>query len=165
MIFWFLGYLLAHLLVYVLLVRRLALFRREPAILLYHAAPAAAVAALAVGALVAAPGTDSLSRAALLLSLQGIYSLSFLELWSLAKGGYSLHILTHFVAAGGTATPTDLAPVCDLGAGKRAQRIASLLRLRLIERNGGIFRLTRRGRNAAAVLGCIARLVNLRQLG
>jgi hypothetical protein len=165
MLFWFLGYVAAHFLAYPLVVRHMAFFRHESAILLYHAIPALAVAAGALASCLAAPGIDSIHRAALLLGAQGIYSLSFLELWALAQGGYSLHILTRFASAGRKARAADLACLQHLGAGKRADRLAGLARLRLIrpERDG--FRLTGRGRVLAGMLACIARLVNLKQLG
>ncbi|HEV3255772.1 MAG TPA: hypothetical protein VG013_02715 [Gemmataceae bacterium] len=165
MLFWFLCYLAAHVLAYVLVVRHLAWFRRESAILLYHAVPAVLVAVWALASCFAAPGNDSVYRAALLWSGQGIYSLSFLELWALAQGGYSLHILSRFASAGGTVSAADLTSLQHLGAGKRADRLAGLVRMRLIRPEGDGFQLTGRGRVVAGLLGCVARLVNLKQLG
>jgi hypothetical protein len=160
---WFLAYLLAHLLLYVLVVRHRPWFRRELAILLFHAAPAAAAASFVVAAVAAHPGPSRLCQAVAVLSMQGIYSLSFLELWALADGGYSLHILARFSSAGETASA--LATLGELGAGKRSNRLAGLGRMGLIRAAGDSFVLTRKGRALAALLWCLARAVNLKQLG
>jgi hypothetical protein len=165
MLTWILGYLAGHFLAYVLVVRHLAWFRHESAILLYHAVPATAVALWALVSCLAAPGSAGIYRAALLLSAQGIYSLSFLELWALAQGGYSLHILTRFASTGSRGTPADPASLQHLGAGKRADRLAGLVRLHLIRPQGDGFRLTGRGRAVAGLLTCFARLANFKELG
>jgi hypothetical protein len=165
MILWLLGYLPAHLLVYIVVLRRLALFRREGPMLLFHALPAAVAAASALVLAVAAPGPSTLCQAVIVISMQGIYSLSFLELWSLTQAGYSLTILSCFCAAGGVSSGHDLAPLQQLGASKRANRLAGLLRLHLIRSQGDRVRLTRGGRVVAALLWCLARTVNLKGLG
>jgi hypothetical protein len=157
------AFLALHLLAYVLVARHRPCFQRERGIFLYHAVPAAVAVACAVGLAVARPGPAGLCRLLIAISLQGIYSLSFLELWSLSQGGYSLTILSRLAAAGGAASA--LGPLEQVGAGKRAGRVAGLLRLRLIRAQGDRFTLTRPGRLVARALRCVRRMANLNQLG
>jgi hypothetical protein len=161
----FLAYLPCHLLAYVLLVRHLAWFRREAGIFLYHAVPAAAASACCLALLLVEPTAAHACEAVLAISLQGIYSMSFLELWSLTEGGYSLHMLARFWAAGGTATAADLALLEGLGSGKRSARLAGLLRLALVWADGDRVRLTGRGRVVAGLLRGVAWAVNHKHLG
>ena len=80
-----------HLLIYLAWLRHLRVFERENANAAYHG-----VAFLTVVVVVAAAfARGAIGFAALtgLLALQFIYSMSFLELWSLAEGSYSLQVL------------------------------------------------------------------------
>ena len=90
---WYALYLAAHLLLYVAVLRHLPAFRREQTIFAYHALSAVLVTASAVVVpLALGTGFDAEWFVAV-VALHGIYSVSFLELWSLAEGGYSLQIL------------------------------------------------------------------------
>lgn len=165
MLLWFSIYLPVHFVLFVLVIRHRPVFRHESAIFLYHAVPATLMAVWVLSECVLAPGTESLFRAALVLAVQGIYSLSFLELWSLSQIGYSFHILVRFCAAGGTASAADLAALRQVGAGKREDRLTGLARLRLIEPDGDGYSLTGRGLVVASGLAALARLVHFRHLG
>src|SRR5262249_7478200 len=91
---WFtLGVIGIHLAVYLVTVRGIVLCQQEKWILLYHVGLAGAVTLANSMAWWWAVGNSSLSDVCGSLALNGIYSLSFLELWSLAQGSYSLQIL------------------------------------------------------------------------
>jgi hypothetical protein len=161
----FLGWIGVHFGLYALLLRHLGAFGRERGIFLYHAVPAAAVAVAALAAAVAAPAWAGPAEVVLVIGLQGIYSLSFLELWALAEGGYSVAILIRLEAARRAAAEVDPAGLEQFGAGKKTGRLAGLQRLSLIQPEGQGYRLTRRGRVVAAAMHALARLSNLKEAG
>jgi hypothetical protein len=159
------AYFALHFLLYILVLRRLGAFRREKVIFFYHAGPAICLAACAAAAVVLRPSADRLAGAALVVSLQGIYSLSFLELWSLAQGGYSLSILNYFESARRAGRPGDPADLEAIGESKKSDRLAALERLSLVQPTGPRYALTRRGRVVSTVLRGVTRLANLKDVG
>jgi hypothetical protein len=165
MLFGFVSYILLHLGLYVLLFRHLDLLKQERAIFLYHAVPALGLTVFALLTVLAGAAADRLAQALLLISLQGIYSLSFLELWSLTEGGYSLSILSYFESARRAGRQPDLADLEHIGAGKKTNRLASLQRLSLLQPTGRGFRLTWRGRIVSAALHVLCSLANLENVG
>jgi len=106
------------------------------------------------------PTDEQVAGAVMIVGLQGIYSLSFLELWSLAQGGYSLRILMDWEATGRTPDWTGLQRI---GAAKKANRLASLQRLSLLLTHQSNFSLSRRGRLVAAALAGVNRLIGQKQ--
>jgi hypothetical protein len=156
----FFGYLVVHVTLYVLLCRQLTAFQRERTILRYHAIPALAVTVLCAAAFLDEPTSERFAEAVIVIGLQGIYSLSFLELWSLAQIGYSLAILMGLDTAQQTGTEPDLKGLEAMGAAKRAGRIKALTRLGLVDADGALLRLTRWGGMGATALNGLARLVN-----
>lgn len=70
--------------------------------------------------------------------MHGLYSLSFLELWSLTQGSYSLGILAHIAQAGGSVTPGELIRLQTVGATKKSSRSADLCRLGLVRPDGAL---------------------------
>jgi hypothetical protein len=103
--------------------------------------------------------------AAAALAAHGIYSTSFLELWSLAEGGYSLSILRLLKGAREAGRTVDLATLHAIGAQKKGNRVQGLLKLHLVRQEGSLFVATPFGRVAGAFLGGIAWAANLRELG
>ena len=158
---WGVLYLGVHLLLYVLLLRHTRLFLREKVIFLYHAFSALTVTGVLLGATAIATQCGGLVSAMAVISLHGIYSLSFLELWSLAEGSYSLSILDHVDAARGADAGIDLAELHRIGAVKKGSRIESLQRLRLVGRRGDRFGLTPLGRLGVVGLGIVLWAANL----
>jgi hypothetical protein len=151
------AYLLGHFIFYVAVLRRLRRLQKEFWIFLYHAW--SAVGLLVSLLVVSAPAV----AIAGCLSLHGIYSLSFLELWSLSEGGYSLAILRRVQAAsGGAISQESLAPI---GSAKKSRRIASLMRLGLVARSGSTIRLTPGGRAVAAGLRLLVAVARLTEVG
>jgi hypothetical protein len=160
LIFSVLGYLVVHLVVYVIWYRHVPKLRTEAAILAYHVLSYGfllGVLTLA-GAMLGQPGWIAALFAG---GLHGIYSLSFLELWSLTQGSYSLGILARIAQNGGQASGQELATLQGIGATKQAERRGALHRLGLTQLDGAP---TFRGRLAAVPLRAILWLSNGRPL-
>lgn len=129
-------YLGLHLGCYALVFRRLVSFRSERTVFLLHAGSFFLwVGAVALAGLAWLP-RDAAAGSVVAAGLHGIYSLTFLELWSLTEGSYSLAILAAIARNGGRATDVELAGIRQIGAAKQGQRIVSLQRLRLIQASG-----------------------------
>jgi hypothetical protein len=152
----FTGYLLVHLALYAMVFRRLSAFMREGVIFRYHAIPAVLLTVVAITSAVAMPTSDGVALAIFMVALQGLYSLSFLELWALSAGSYSLRLLQRVGTDGPSA---DLSDLEQLGAGKQQARFASLRQLGLLSRE---MHLTRRGQRVASVLNGLVRMLHLR---
>jgi len=119
-----------HLLIYLAWLRHLRVFERENANAAYHG-----VAFLTVVVVVAAAfARGAIGFAALtgLLALQFIYSMSFLELWSLAEGSYSLQILAKVSRQGLTSREELIAACMSIGEQKMRHRLDYLLGLKLV---------------------------------
>jgi hypothetical protein len=145
--------------------RHLDAFRKERVIFLYHTLPAGAVGLAALAAALAVPAPVMLAKAALVMSLHGIYSLSFLELWSLAQGCYSVSILGYLEGARRSGVPADMAELEKIGADKKKNRLDNLQRLALIRRKGQGFGLSWSGRVVATGLHVLMCLANLKEAG
>jgi hypothetical protein len=150
-------YLVLHLALYVLVFRNVPAFGQERTIFLYHAVPALVLTLVVVLAIIVTRDPTTLAAGVLALSLQGLYSLSFLELWALSDAGYSLQILEHVAT---TRTSFDASGMKDVGAGKRSDRLKAALDLGLVSTDGETFALTKSGRVVAAVFAAIVWLVN-----
>jgi hypothetical protein len=157
-------YLACHLLLYATVLRTLAAFSRETVIFRYHMISVIVVGSVVtVAAATSSRGVD-LATAVGVLSLHGIYSMSFLELWSLAQGGYSLSILEEAGYGGPTVeSKRDVSILHQIGASKTQNRLDTLARLGLIRGQGGVIALTLVGRLVAGALWIFARVLNLRQ--
>jgi len=157
------AYLLVHAGLYGGWLRHRAALRGERTIFLYHflswiiSVGGAGAWGLCTQGLPAAGALTVLCG-----SLHGIYSLSFLELWSLSQGSYSLSILT---AVERDSTLESLRPDAALlgaiGQQKRAARLVSLQRLGLLNAREAV---TPPGRLAAALISGIITLSNGRNL-
>ena len=152
-----------HLLIYVVWLRRQKAFRREKVIFLYHCIPAAIILLALFGLLGVSGSAESLAFAVFGVSLHGIYSLSFLELWALSQGGYSIGILMRIDAAAVKGIEADMKIFEEIGETKRKGRLAGLMRLKLIEMNKDSYSLAARGSFVAAILSMAAWLTNLKE--
>lgn len=146
------AYLVAHLAAYVLVLRGRAGLRSEKGIFLYHLASAVLAGLVALAFAVLEPDAFGLAGVVLVLSLHGIYSVSFLELWSLAQGGYSLSIIAGVVQAEASGKEPDFAGLAAIGRAKQADRVAALARLGLVSGTEGRIALTSRGDRIAFLL-------------
>jgi hypothetical protein len=103
-----------------------------------------------------------LQVAVVLLSAHGIYSLSFLELWSLTQGSYSLSILEKALVEPLTAQhESDIQELIEIGISKQQDRIIALQNLGLVKGYNNDFRLTSKGRKLASILSMIAWTANI----
>jgi hypothetical protein len=165
---WFelvLVYLALHLALYVLKLRDLSAFSQESTIFAYHFWSAACLSGLGVVGWLLAPSLESAAVAAAIISAHGIYSTSFLELWSLSEGGYSLSILRLLTDAHTAGRVVEPSVLHEIGAMKKGNRVYGMLRLKLATQHENRFALTAIGRVVAAVLGRVAWAANLRELG
>lgn len=152
------GYLAVHFVLYVAVFRFRPVFRTEGGIFLYHMVSAAALLVLAIAALIATPSIERFALCLGLLALHGIYSLSFLEAWALSEGGYSLRILTE-IEKRTSATPTSLTDqFAALSARKKAGRLETLIGIGLVQQNGPLFQVTRKGAAVAKLLAVLGSL-------
>ena len=99
------------------------------------------------------------------IALHGIYSTSFLELWSLAQGGYSLQILEAVGRLSRTGGGVDRAVLRAIGEAKRSGRLDGLVGLGLVRRTDRGVSLTGPGRLVAGILALIVWLANIRERG
>ena len=158
-------YLALHLGLYILRFRQAPAFSREATIFGYHFWSAIGVSTAAVIGWLAAPSSETAALVIAAISAHGIYSTSFLELWSLSEGGYSLSILRLLKDAKLAGRSVEPRVLHAIGARKKGNRVQGLLRLRLARQRGDQFELTPFGRGVAALFGGIAWAANLRELG
>ena len=152
----------AHVLLYVVVLRHRPAFCREAVIFAYHAASAVAISLGAIAdALVGLSGIDLYGVAAV-IALHGIYSVTFLEMWSLSEGGYSLQIMEHLASAQERGVPVDIAGLEAIGAAKQGNRLEGLARVGLLRLEGDQVELTAVGRSVAATLAGLAWLIDVR---
>jgi hypothetical protein len=151
------AYLVLHFVLYVVALRNLPAFGTERVIFLYHAVPALVLVLVTVVTVAIAQDPTTFAFGVLAISLQGLYSLSFLELWALSDGGYSLQILEHLANSPGAF---DASGMKEVGASKRSDRLQSAIDLRLVETDGKTFALTRVGRPIAGVFATILWITN-----
>lgn len=154
------GYLVLHPLACRALARLHPFWRTERGIFAAHAL--AYILALTAAGLAGWDAAWLVAAAGLL----GLYSLSFLELWSLTEGSYSLALLARVRDLGPGATPAALASLAAVGRGKGRQRTANLAGLGLVERAaaGTAPRLTALGRACARLLLGLRLVTNGRTL-
>jgi hypothetical protein len=160
-----LSYLVLHVLLYVCVLRYRTIFQSERGIFLYHFVSAALFTLVAFAAAITHFSDATLAIAAGLSAVHYIYSISFLELWSLAEGGYSLSILAG-IASRGTLPRSALIDVfARLGDVKKGDRLSVLSKLSLAHRNGNFWRLSARGRSVAIIVNALIWLAAIEKGG
>jgi hypothetical protein len=137
----------------------------ERGILLYHLISAILVTSIGLGILTFGTG-GSLVGAALLaaVAFHGIYSLTFLELWTLSQISYSRDVLS-LASRENVTRARAVATLSTVGDRKKADRLRSLLRLGLARRTGDAWTLSRRGLAAALILRLLLWLPDSRSHG
>ena len=129
----------------------------ERGILLYQALSFVVLIVVGFAAVSMNPSVEVVAGLVAAIALHGIYSLSFLELWSLAEGSYSLSILEHVEQATRRGDALDVSGLEGLGGSKKEQRLGSLERLGLIQDTPDQVTLTHRGQRVARILAGVAR--------
>ena len=158
---WYAVYFAAHLLLYAVVLRRLPAFRREDVIFKYHALSAVAVTLSVAAGWLLGWGIDA-DTAVAVVGLHGLYSVTFLELWSLAEGGYSLQILEGLAGAERRGEPADVEALRAIGAAKQGHRLAGLASIGLVRYEGSRVGLTGAGRLVASAFALLAWLTNVK---
>lgn len=158
--------MVAHLLLYLSGLKRSHRLRAESSILLYHVASFVLVGGSGLLAWWRAGGGtgESLAEFVAAISLHGIYSMSFLALWSSAQGGYSFHMMKA-LHAGPWVRGDFVEEFVRTGDDKRGNRLESLAGAGLIAEDQGRYHVTPRGRWLAWLLRALYGLHNTRQAG
>jgi len=154
-------YLVIHLMLYLAVLRHLRRFSTERAIFLYHALSFVPLSLLLLGNLILERRDAPI--VVILWCLHGIYSLSFLELWSLAQGGYSLQILASLHRSAGDSV--DLNRLAQVGDVKKAARLEGLQKLKLLRRKGTRVEIAPLGKLVAAGLRMVVLTANVTKAG
>jgi hypothetical protein len=154
-----------HLLLYVLVLRHVRAFAQERVIFLYHLASTLGLVLALAAWIAVAPLPAWLAGLVGAFALHGIYSISFLELWSLAEGCYSLAILTRIEALRARGAAVDLVALHEIGGSKKSSRLRGLQGLGLVRGRAQRSELTAFGRVVAVVLALLAWSANLKQVG
>ena len=150
---------LAHLITFVIM-RGQTLWASERGIFRFHVA---SFAALAILVAIFMAGGASIGTSAGALSLHGIYSLSFLELWSLSEGGFSVTALLK-LSRKPLPRPSLLAELGAIGQHKKDDRLRTLVSGGLIS-GDAILTLTERGRWAANAVRLLRSIANFKDVG
>jgi hypothetical protein len=141
----------AHFGCYLIWIRNLSWGRSEKGIFAYHALSFIALLSIGCASVIIVTDEDSLAAVIGGCSLHAIYSMTFLEFWSISEGSFSFAVLSRIRSAT-LATNHIVSEFTVLGAAKKTSRIESLVRLKLIRRdNTRAWRLTARGQGAAAI--------------
>jgi hypothetical protein len=158
-------YLALHFTLFVLIFRHQPRFRTEGGVFLLHVVSAVALFAVMLVWFALSPSHTRLALAIGAAAAHGIYSLSFLEIWALSDGGYSLRVLAAVVSRG-QSTVTELeAHFTALSSGKKEGRLDSLLELGLVTKDGNAYALTPRGKVVAKFIAGIGYLAQLEKTG
>lgn len=154
-----------HFGAFVALRLRSAWLQSEKGIFLLHVVSAAALAAAALLTVAFHADGATLGAAGAGVFAHGIYSLTFLEFWSLSQISYSRDVL--LIARSGRLPVHGQAPeeLLALGERKRAGRLRALERLGLVESAAGAWRVTPKGRMVSGALRLLQWLSNLRMHG
>lgn len=151
-----------HAVLYLAWLRRRVWFGQERGILLFHVLSFVALAVGLTAFVILEQGAWLTASGA--LCLHGIYSLSFLELWALSEGGFSLAILR--AIANRRMSPADITKAFTTVADrKREGRLQGLIGLRMAAQDEETFRATALGRSGALVLRLITTLNNMDTTG
>jgi hypothetical protein len=158
-------YLLVHLAMYILVLRHRYLFQTERGIFLYHLISAVACSLAALIVFFIHRTDDAFAAACAMVATHGIYSISFLELWSLAQGSYSLSIM----GRGRSDRVLSRADLVDsfsrIGNAKKADRLSGLEGSQLIRLDGNHWKLNGSGAIVASMLRGLLWLANIKERG
>jgi len=158
-------YFCLHFGIYVFALRTLSASRSERFILLYHLVAAVVFSTLVLVAATACTEPSALTTAVGLVFAHGIYSMSFLELWSLAQGSYSITLLLRVMRGGSVPTSQLREELAAIGERKKRNRIAALAGLGLLGRHGDELKLTAPGRLVSQGLKCLLWITNPGETG
>jgi hypothetical protein len=157
--------LLLHILAYFAVCRHLQIFRQEKVIFLYHLSSFVVVVGIFGIRCCWLPSLNNLFELVFAFAVHGIYSLSTLELWTLAEGGYSLSILMEFETARRNGTERNVNKIASIGDSKKVNRLSGLEKMGLLTQTGDTVTITGLGAKIAGILGLIVWLANVKKEG
>ena len=160
-----LSYLSVHFLLYVAILRDRPLFQTEKGIFFNHFISALVFTAVALFVCATRPDILATATAFGLIALHGIYSISFLELWSLAQGSYSISILTGLGSGAVLSRGELIETFFQIGNTKKHNRTIALSESLLIQRIDDRWQLTHRGRLLTRLLTALLWLSDIRRIG
>lgn len=154
-----------HVVIYFAALRRLSSFSEERTIFFYHFFSALFCTAAGVVFSLYLQTPENLAAATALIFAHGVYSLSFLELWSLSQISYSREILLLAANEGHLQRFPPPASLVSTGDSKKVGRLDSLFRLGLLRHTGEYVMLTPKGSAIAGILRLVAWFPNLKRMG
>jgi hypothetical protein len=160
-----LSYLALHFIVYVGVLRYRRAFQSERGIFLYHLVSAVFFAIIVVIITALILPHVAVAIAFGLIAAHGIYSITFLELWSLAEGSYSITIMNSAAANPGLSRQATIDALVKVGELKKSSRIQALTDLSLARREGNYWSLTPPGRCLAILFKGLLWLANVKGAG
>ena len=152
-----------HFLAYAVWLRHTGRLATEKAILKYHLFSACALTIIAVSCIAILPGDEVIAIAVGVVFAHGIYSLTFLELWTLSQISYTRDMLLKARDAELNAGATE--DLARIGDRKRIERLEALSRTGLIRREHGRWAHGPLGRLFARFLVLVLWLPDLRSRG
>lgn len=155
--------LVLHTLIYLLALR--STLRTEVSIFLYHLLLAFALLVFSVFFAVTSMSDERIASAVTLVSLNGIYSLTFLELWTLSQISYSREVLMKAKSGNLTFNSSNVDELAAIGEKKRSDRLQSLFSMGLLLPTTDGWILSTRGRLFAGLLQLLNWLPNLKARG
>jgi len=102
------------------------------------------------------------------VSLHGIFSMSFLELWSVSQGSFFLSVMDRLEVWRGTegeGVPFDVSSLAEIGRGKRISRLQALLAKGWVRDDGRVLALTKTGRIVSHAFDVLRWVMHVRASG
>ena len=151
---------------YFLYLRRRLMQDAEGAVLKYHVVSFCLTAAIC-GALAVSMDRDGFAAWVAAVCLHAIFSMSFLELWSVSEGSFFLAVMDRLVAwrKTGGGQPFDVSPLAEIGRRKRINRLDALLGKGWIAEKNGMLSLTGTGRAVAGAFNLLRWIMHVRKSG
>lgn len=158
-------YVCAHCALYLVVIRHLSVFRQERRIFFYHLGSFTALMITVFAFSLVSASAETIKASLGALAVHAIYSISFLEAWSLSQISYSIAILDTIETRPGLDLAMATQRFADTGRAKKVTRLAALQRLRLIAIRNGQAALSPRGRIVAGPLSALRWIANLQMTG
>lgn len=157
-------FIIVHFLLYLLFFCHFSFFKREKGMLIFHVVPFFICFIMAVVGwqINAFEGVFILG----FLALQLIYSMTFLEIWSLSQGSYSLQILLQVAQSPLCSKSSLIDTTRHIGDEKKRTRLAYLISMGYIkENNPRGLQITYKGRFVREFFQFIKSLANIKAAG
>lgn len=158
-------YLTFHFASFVFIFRHQPRFRTEGGVFLLHVVSAVTLIFIMLVWFCLSPSQTRFAFVAGAGAAHGIYSLSFLEIWALSDGGYSLRVLSAVVSRGRSTVAKLEVHFAALSSEKKEGRLDSLIHLGLVQKESNAYALTPRGQVVAKFIAVIGRIAQFGKTG